>query len=120
MGHTTQKILWGSGGANMSELQVIARHTTVDGQRDAVLALLPKLIEASRQEPGNLAFEAYLKLDDPRSYVLLERYTSRAAFAEHRETSHFKELMLGQILPKLESRVIEQYDVAAESNDGQS
>lgn len=102
----------------MPQLQVIARHTTADGKRDAVLALLPKLIEASRKEPGNLAFEAYLKMDDPRSYVLLERYTSRAAFAEHRDSPHFKELMLGQILPNLESRVIEQYDVA-ESDEGQ-
>jgi quinol monooxygenase YgiN len=104
----------------MSELQVIARHTTADGKRDAVLALLPKLIEASRKEPGNLAFEAYLKMDDPRSYVLLERYTSRAAFAAHRESSHFKELMLGQILPRLESRVVEQYDVVTEPEDAQS
>jgi quinol monooxygenase YgiN len=103
----------------MPELQVIARHTTFDGMRDAVFAILPKLIEASRKEPGNLAFEAYFNLDDPRSYVLLERYTSRAAFAEHRDSPHFKELMLGQILPKLENRVVEQYDVA-ESDEGQS
>jgi quinol monooxygenase YgiN len=103
----------------MPELQVIARHRTADGKRDAVLAVLRKLIEASRKEPGNLAFEAYLNMDDPRSYVLLERYTSRAEFAEHRESSHFKELMPGQILPNLESRVIEQYDVTAEPDDGQ-
>jgi quinol monooxygenase YgiN len=96
--------------SNVPELQVIARHTTVDGMRDAVLAMLPKLIEASRRQPGNLAFEAYLNMDDPRSYVLLERYTSRAAFATHRDTPHFKELMLGQILPKLANRLIEQYD----------
>lgn len=103
----------------MSELQVIARHTTAEGKRDAVLALLPKLIEASRKEPGNLAFDAYLNMDDPRSYVLLERYTSRAAFAAHRESPHFTELMLGQILPQLDSRVVEQYDVA-DSDEGQS
>jgi quinol monooxygenase YgiN len=102
---------------DMSELQVIARHTARDGMRDAVLAILPKLIAASRREPGNLAFEAYLNLDDPRSYVLLERYTSRAAFAEHRDSSHFKDLMLGQILPKLENRVVEQYDVAESDED---
>ena len=101
----------------MSELQVIARHTTAEGERDAVLAILSKLMEASRKEPGNLAFEAYLNIDDPRSYVLLERYTSRAAFTAHRETPHFKELLVGQILPKLESRVIEQYDVV-ESDEG--
>ncbi len=102
----------------MPELQVIARHTAADGKRDAVLAFLPKLIEASRREPGNLAFEVYLNIDNPRSYVLLERYTSRAAFAEHRESSHFKELMLGQILPNLESRVVEQFDVTGEPDDG--
>lgn len=101
----------------MPELQVIARHTAVDGMRDTVLAILPKLIEASRKEPGNLAFDAYLNMDDPRSYVLLERYASRAAFATHGETPHFKELMLGQILPKLESRVIEQYDVATDGDE---
>ena len=101
----------------MSELQVIAHHTALDGKRDTVFAVLPKLIEASRQEPGNLGFEAYLSMDDPKSYVLLERYASRAAFAEHRESRHFKELMLGQILPNLESRVVEQYDV---TDDGHS
>ena len=37
----------------MPELQVIARHTTADGRSDAVFAVLPKLIEASRREPGN-------------------------------------------------------------------
>lgn len=98
----------------VSELQVIARHTTADGERDAVLAILAKLIEASRKEPGNLAFDAYTNMNDPRSYVLLERYASRAAFAAHRESPHFKELMLGQMLPKLASRVVEQYDVVEE------
>jgi quinol monooxygenase YgiN len=97
------------------ELQVIARHTTADGERDAVLAILPKLIEASRKEPGNVAFDAYINIDDPQSYVLLERYASRDAFAAHRESPHFKELMLGQILPKLASRVVEQYDVVDEA-----
>jgi quinol monooxygenase YgiN len=98
----------------MPELQVIARHTAADGKRDAVFAVLPKLIEACRNEPGNLAFEAFLSADDPQSYVLLERYTSRAAFAEHRASSHFKELMLGQILPNLENRVVELFDVTGE------
>jgi quinol monooxygenase YgiN len=102
----------------MPELQAIARHRAVDGMRDAVLAVFPELIAASRKEPGNVAFEAYLSIDDPQSYVLLEHYTSRAAFAEHRASPHFKELMLAQILPKLESRVVEQHDVATDGDDG--
>ena len=95
----------------MSQLQVIAHHTIADGNEQEVIALLPGLIEATRTEPGNVAFDAYRKLDDPRSYVLLERYASREAFAAHRESAHFKDLVLGQIAPRLERRVIEQFDV---------
>jgi quinol monooxygenase YgiN len=95
----------------MSELQVIARHTITAGKEQEVLALLPELIAAVRTEPGNIAFDAYRQLDDERTYVLLERYASREAFAEHRRTQHFKDLVLDQIAPRLDSRVIEQFDV---------
>jgi quinol monooxygenase YgiN len=95
----------------MPELQVIARHTVLPDKVADVFAVLPKLIEASRAEAGNIEFIAYRSVDDERSYVLLERYESRDAFAQHRESEHFKELMLGQILPNLEQRTIEQYDV---------
>jgi quinol monooxygenase YgiN len=99
----------------VTELQVIARHTIASGNEDQVYALLPKLIAGARSEPGNLAFDAYSALGDSSNYVLLERYTSREAFAEHRETVHFKEIMLGKILPLLANRVIEQYDVGDNS-----
>src|ERR1700754_3437931 len=95
----------------MSELLVIARHRMAAGKEDEVLEVLPKLIEAARTEPGNVSFVAYRQLDDERTYVLLERYTSREAFAAHRETPHFKELVLGHIVPRLESRVLELHDV---------
>ncbi len=42
----------------------------------------------------------------------LERYDSREAFATHRETPHFKELVLGQIVPRLEARGVEQLEAA--------
>jgi quinol monooxygenase YgiN len=95
----------------MPELQVIARYTISEGNEDEVVALLPKLAEASRSEPGNVSFVAYRRLDDDRAIVLLERYASRDAFAAHRETPHFKDLVLGQIVPLLDSRVVEAYDV---------
>ncbi|HEY5428791.1 MAG TPA: putative quinol monooxygenase [Solirubrobacteraceae bacterium] len=95
----------------MSQLQVIAHHTIAEGYEQEVIGLLPALIEATRTEPGNVAFDAYRKLDDPRAYVLLERYASGDAFAAHRETAHFKDLVLDQIVPRLERRVIEQFEV---------
>jgi quinol monooxygenase YgiN len=95
----------------MTELQVIARYTISPGKESEVLALLPRIAEAARTEPGNLSFVAYRALDDDRQVVLLERYVSREAFAAHRETPHFTELVLDQIVPRLDSRVVESYDV---------
>jgi quinol monooxygenase YgiN len=95
----------------MPELQVIARHTMLPGKEAEVFAVLPKLIEASRKEAGNIDFQAYCSVDQPRSYVLLERYASRDAFTAHRESPHFTEFMLKQILPNLDMRTIEQFDV---------
>jgi quinol monooxygenase YgiN len=96
----------------VAELQVIARHMVARGNARTVFPMLAELIAAARTEPGNLAFDAFRSIEDPLSYVLLERYTSREAFAEHRETPHFKDIMLGQILPLLANRTIEQYDVS--------
>jgi hypothetical protein len=36
---------------------------------------------------------------------------SREAFADHRETAHFKKLVLGEIVIRLGDRVIEMFDV---------
>jgi quinol monooxygenase YgiN len=95
----------------MPELQVIARYTLSPGHEDEVLELLPQLAAAARTEPGCLAFEIYRGTEDPRRVILLERYTSRDALAAHRETPHFSELALGRIVPLLESREVELYDV---------
>lgn len=95
----------------MPELQVIARYTLAPGNEEEVLALLPRLAEASRAEPGNVSFVAYRRLDDDREVVLLERYASRDAFAAHRESPHFKALVLERIAPLLDSRVVETFDI---------
>lgn len=93
----------------MPELQVIARYAVSAGREAEVSALLTRLAEASRAEPGNLAFVAYRSLDDDRDVVLLERYASPDAFAEHRASAHFQDLVLDRIVPLLDSRVVETY-----------
>jgi quinol monooxygenase YgiN len=95
----------------MTEVQLIARHTIKAGHESEVLSLLAGFIDDARAEPGNLAFDAYRKIGDDRSYVLLERYASRAALAEHRSSAHFTQVLLGKIVPLLEQRTIEEYDI---------
>ncbi|MGH3246508.1 MAG: putative quinol monooxygenase [Trebonia sp.] len=95
----------------MAQVQIIARHTIKEDREDEVLDLLGHFIEAAREEPGNLAFDSYGKTGDRRSYVLLERYASREALDAHRRAPHFTGLLLAQIVPLLESRTVEEYDV---------
>ena len=95
----------------MTALQAIARYTISAGKEQEVLPLVAELVDASRREPGNLSFVAYRQIDDDREIVLLERYASREAFDAHRETQHFKDLVLEQIIPRLDSRIIESYDL---------
>ena len=97
----------------MTQIQLIARHTIKPGEEAAVLAALDKLITAARTEPGNLAFEAFRSFDDERSYVLLERYASVEALAAHRDAPHFYQYLVGEIAPRLDSRVVEEYEVPA-------
>jgi quinol monooxygenase YgiN len=99
----------------MPEVQLIARHTIKPGQEDAVFAALGELIAAARNEPGNLAFDAFRSVDDELSYVLLERYASREALADHRAAPHFQRYLVGEIAPRLAHRVVEEYDVTADA-----
>jgi quinol monooxygenase YgiN len=94
----------------MAELMVIARYEIAPGNEHRVHTLLPQLAEASRGEPGCLAFDAFIGVDDPRQVALLERYESREAFAAHRDTDHYRRLVAEGYLPLLASRTIEEFD----------
>jgi quinol monooxygenase YgiN len=43
--------------------------------------------------------------------VLLERYESRETLDAHRQAPHFTGTLVTQIVPLLETRTIEEYDV---------
>jgi hypothetical protein len=93
----------------MTQLQVIARYTVTFGNELEVESLLTQLADATRAEPGNLSFATYRQLNDERELVLLERYASLDAFTAHRATRHYQDLVLEQIVPRLDSRVVETY-----------
>jgi hypothetical protein len=65
----------------------------------------------SHRARGGISFGAFRQIGDDRTYVLLERYVSRQAFADHRDTKHFKDIVLGQIVLLLDSRTVECFDV---------
>lgn len=50
-------------------------------------------------------------VDDPRRFVLYEQFADRAAFEAHTQTAEFKRLVAGQIVPLLETRVREVFEL---------
>jgi quinol monooxygenase YgiN len=86
-------------------LTVIARYVVGEGHDATVARLLRKNAEASRTEPECLEFSVYQEIDDPRTFLLYERYTSEDAFQAHRRTPHFQNIIEQQVVPLLDKRV---------------
>lgn len=64
-------------------ITLIAEFTARPAQGDTVAALLADLATQVRQEPGNIAFDCFRRLDDTARFVVYEIYQDRAAFAAH-------------------------------------
>ncbi|MFD8423219.1 putative quinol monooxygenase [Streptomyces sp. NPDC059466] len=79
------------------------------GVRRLAVGVNPKLAEATRQEYGNISFDVYRQIDDERSVVILERYASQDAFADHQASDHFRQSALERIVPSLDKRWLEEY-----------
>ena len=92
---------------------VVARYVVNEGHEDSVVSLLRSNAEASRQEPDCLEFSVYRDVEDPGRILLYERYTDEDAFQAHRHTTHFRNLVEGQVVPLLEERVWTRISEAA-------
>ena len=90
---------------------VVARWRPRDGQIERIEAILRELTKEIRREPGNLQFIVNRSLDDPNEFLLYEQYANEQAFLDHRQTPHFKTLVLGQAVPLRERREIHAFSV---------
>ena len=75
-----------------------------DGEEERVAETLATNAALSRQESGCRMFIAHRLIDDPRTFLLYEQYDDEAAFKAHTETEHFRELVLGDAVPRLDRR----------------
>lgn len=86
---------------------VVARwHARGDGLGD-VLALVARLRIASLAEPGCLGYEVFQGVDAPGTVLLLEHYRDDAALEAHRQSAHYRSLVLEGVLPLLSWRQVE-------------
>jgi quinol monooxygenase YgiN len=74
------------------------------GEAEAVAEILRRMANAVKSEPGTLLFWPHRSSSDDRVFFLYELFADDAAFAAHQQTEHFKALVVGEALPKLERR----------------
>ena len=89
-----------------TNITTFAKWQVKEGKLATVLALLAKLAPPSRNEAGNLLYNAYQSNADPNTIVLLEAYTDEAALAAHRSSAHFQQIVIQEIIPLLENREV--------------
>jgi quinol monooxygenase YgiN len=94
--------------ANQS-LVVTAFWEVTPGEETAVADLLKDFLSQAQREPGVKEFQIHQNLAKPREYFFYEVFAGEAAFADHQQTPHFKNIIVGQAIPKLAKRERSQF-----------
>ena len=79
------------------------------GEEGAVAALLKDFLPQAQREPGVKEFQIHQNLAEPNKYFFYEVFAGEAAFADHQQTPHFKNIIVGQAVPKLAKRERAQF-----------
>jgi quinol monooxygenase YgiN len=90
---------------------VAAQYTVQEGKEKTVIDILKKMIPLSRAEPGCKLYMVNQSPENPRKLLLYEQYVDKSGYEAHMATTAFKENILGKVVPMLESRVRDFYEV---------
>ena len=88
-------------------ITIAARWQPAEGKLGEVLALIAEMRPKSLAEPGCLGYEVYRGVDQPHQLLLLEHYASAAALEAHRQSEHYRTLVVERALPLLAARQVE-------------
>lgn len=85
---------------------VNAKWQVKEGKLEAVLQLMKEAAEKSTQEQGNLFYNLHQSQEDHNTIILYEGYTDAHAVETHRNSEHFKNIVVEQVVPLLENREV--------------
>ena len=74
----------------MNEIRIVAELEVMPEHREAMLPAFRAMVEASRAESGNLAYDLTEDLENPCRFFILEAWASAGAIVEHNASAHFK------------------------------
>jgi len=92
---------------------LVAKYHVKPGHMGAVIEHLKEMAPlVAANEPGCAFYTASRSRDDENLLMLVEHYKDEDALAQHREMPHFKEIIEGKVVPLLEKRERELYDLS--------
>lgn len=96
--------------ATSNIIAVAAEWRAQPGQEETVRRLMVQAAAAVRQhEPGNLLYVGHQDPADPAHFLFYEQYADQKALDAHRDSAHYQELVVGQIVPLLAERTVTFY-----------
>ncbi len=75
-----------------------------EGEEDRIARICDEMTAPSRDEEGNLFYQAHRSPEDPRLFYLYEQYVNEGGYQAHQDSEHFQRLVVGEAIPNLESR----------------
>lgn len=90
---------------------VVARWTIKKEFLAEVGTRILELQKQTRLEPGNLAYDLYRGQDNPCEVLIYEKYETQKALEAHRESLHFKSIVVNDLLAKLEDRHVDVSEI---------
>lgn len=85
---------------------VYAKWQVKEGKLDGVMQIIKEATQKSTQEDGNLFYKLHQSKSDENTLILFEGYEDESAVEIHRNSEHYKSLVVEQIIPLLENREV--------------
>jgi quinol monooxygenase YgiN len=89
---------------------VAATWKAKDGEEDRILDVIRTMAPLSREEDKNIAYQAQVSRDDPRTFFLYELYADEEGYEDHKASEHFQKYVFGYALDYLESREVKTFE----------
>lgn len=92
----------------MSEqaIYVYAQWNVKEGRLDEVLQILTQAVKKSSEEEGNLFYKIHQSKSNQNTLILFEGYENETALELHKNSEHYQNLVVKEIVPLLESREV--------------
>jgi quinol monooxygenase YgiN len=90
---------------------VIATWRAKPGQAERIRKILETVTPGNRAEEKMLQFQAHVRVDDPDTFVLYERYTDASGYTDHRASESFRTHVVEGAIPHLADRDIQVFEL---------